>query len=530
MDQIGKQICPLFLTTDGMGLAVTLTRAQLGVEAPQVRVEVHAAGGLPATCIVGLPETVVRESRDRVHAAIMNSGFTYPAGRVVVNLAPADLPKEGGRYDLPIAIGVLAACGSVPLKGLRDLELYGELSLSGELRSVRGLLPAALAARSAAHSIVVPAASCEEVSLTRGVRAFKAHSLIEVCRHLHGDAPLSAVDAANAADNGAWFGPDLNEVYGQAQARRALEVAAAGAHSLLFVGPPGTGKSMLAQRLPGILPPMSDEEALEVAAVHSIAGRPIDPRHWRRRPFRSPHHSASAPALVGGGAHPMPGEISLAHQGVLFLDELPEFSRHVLEVLREPLESGVITIARAAAHLEFPARFQLIAAMNPCPCGHHGDPAGDCNCTADQVQRYRARISGPLLDRLDLHVEVPRVDLAQFRKRGSAGEASALVARRVEHAREVQLRRQGRCNARLDNAGVERHCQTDVPGRALLEQALERFRLSARAHHRILKVARTIADLAGELEIRAERVGEALALRKLDRGRSAGAYCDPATM
>jgi magnesium chelatase family protein len=501
-----------------MGLAVAMSRAQLGVEAPLVWAEVHIGPGLPAFTIVGLPETVVRESRDRVRAAIEHSGFLFPAGRVVVNLAPADLPKGGGRYDLPIAIGILAAMDELPAEALAGKEFYGELSLTGELRAVRGLLPAALGARKAGHALIAPLAGADQVALATGVHALAAGSLLEVRAHLRGETSLPRIDCSMPllADAG---GPDLNEVYGQAQARRALEVAAAGAHSLLFVGPPGTGKSMLAQRLPGILPPMSDEEALEAAAVLSILGRPIIPRLWRRRPFRAPHHTASAPALVGGGSDPRPGEISLAHHGVLFLDELPEFSRHVLEVLREPLESGVITIARAAAHLEFPARFQLIAAMNPCPCGHHGDPAGDCHCTGEQVERYRSRISGPLLDRLDLHVEVPRVDAARWRERGAVGESSATVASRVARAREIQVQRQGTCNARLGNADVERHCRPDAPGRSLLERATERFRLSARAHHRVLKVARTLADLGEEAGIVERHVSEALALRRFDRGR-----------
>jgi magnesium chelatase family protein len=504
-----------------MGLAVALSRVQLGVEAPQVQAEVHLGTGLPVFAIVGLPETVVRESRERVRAAIEHSGFEFPPGRIVVNLAPADLPKSGGRYDLPIAIGILAAKKYVPANALERLELYGELSLTGAVRAVRGLLPAALEARNAANSVIVPAASADQVALATGLRAFAAGNLLEVCAHLRGDTTLPVIDTSTPPPSSAFVGPDLNEVYGQAQARRALEVAAAGAHSLLFVGPPGTGKSMLALRLPGILPPMTDAEALEAAAVLSILGRPIIPRLWRRRPFRSPHHTASAPALVGGGSDPRPGEISLAHHGVLFLDELPEFSRHVLEVLREPLESGVITIARAAAHLEFPARFQLIAAMNPCPCGHHGDPSGDCHCTGEQVERYRSRISGPLLDRLDLHVEVPRVDASYWCQRGSLGESSATVAARVSRAREIQTRRQGVCNSRLANAEVERHCRPDPVGRALLERAMEKFRLSARAYHRILRVARTLADLGEEPSIRERHVSEALSLRKLDRGRLA---------
>jgi magnesium chelatase family protein len=497
-----------------MAIATVLSRAQFGMEAPLVRVEVHLANGLPAFSIVGLPEVVVKESKDRVRAAIANSNFDFPVGRIVVNLAPADLPKEGGRFDLPIAVGILVAAGQLPAKGLERCELYGELSLSGELRMAKGVLPAAVAAGRAEHRLILPKGNAAEARLVSDGRVSAASHLLEVCGHLTGARPLDLLFGLVRPPQRP-ITADLADVRGQEAARRALELAAAGGHSLLFVGPPGTGKSMLAQRLPGILPPMTEAEALEVAAVRSVAGQALDLKEWRVRPFRSPHHTASAIALVGGGTHPRPGEVSLAHHGVLFLDELPEFDRRVLEVLREPLEAGKIAVSRAARQTEFPARFQLIAAMNPCPCGYRGDNEGQCRCTSEQVERYRLRISGPLLDRLDMHLEVPRVDTRSLS--GEKGEASAAVASRVQQARTVQLKRQGVSNAQLDVAGVERHCSLDDEDLRLLERAIQRFRLSARAYHRILKVARTIADLDGSERVSRPHVQEALSLRRLDR-------------
>lgn len=497
-----------------MAIATVLSRAQFGMEAPLVRVEVDLANGLPAFSIVGLPEVVIKESKDRVRAAIANSNFDFPVGRIVVNLAPADLPKEGGRFDLPIAIGILAAAGQLPVRLLDRTEFYGELSLSGELRMAKGVLPAAVAAARAGHLLVLPTGNIAEARLVGEVRMSAASHLLEVCAHLSGAKPLDLMfgQAQPVRRTG---GPDLADVRGQAAARRALEVAAAGGHSLLFIGPPGTGKSMLAQRLPGILPGMSEIEALEVAAIRSVAGQTLDPIEWRVRPFRSPHHTASAIALVGGGAHPRPGEISLAHRGVLFLDELPEFDRRVLEVLREPLETGRIAVSRAARQTEFPASFQLVAAMNPCPCGYRGDAQGQCRCTSEQVQRYRLRISGPLLDRLDMHLEVLRVDSQTMT--AERGEASSAVAARVTQARSLQLDRQGTSNAALDVAGVEVHCRTAAAAHELLERAMQRYRLSARAYHRILKVARTIADLRGADRVGADHLQEAIGLRRLDR-------------
>jgi len=499
-----------------MSLAVVRSRALLGLHAPEVRVEVHVGNGLPAFHIVGLPEAEVRESRDRVRAALLHAGFDFPNRRLTVNLAPADLPKESGRFDLPIAIGILVASGQLPEGPLEELELVGELSLTGAIRPIRGALAMALAVARAERplTLLLPAANGAEAALVDDARLLGAVDLTGVAAHLLGAIPLERISAAPRTSAPTIDG-DFADVKGQAGAKRALEIAAAGGHNLLMVGPPGAGKSLLAQRLPTIQPPLSRDEALETAALASLAGR-FAPADWGRRPFRAPHHGASAAAIVGGGANPRPGEASLAHHGVLFLDELPEFSRAVLEALREPLETGRIGVARAARQVDFPARFQLVAAMNPCPCGYLGDER--CRCTPEQVRRYQARLSGPLLDRIDMLLGVQPIDESTLMRRAD-GEPSAAIAERVARARERQLARQGKPNAHLAPPEIDRHCPLRDDAAALLRQVARRQHWSSRALHRAHKLARTIADLNGDETIDAQQAAEAVAYRRaLDAG------------
>ncbi|MDR3087661.1 MAG: YifB family Mg chelatase-like AAA ATPase [Azoarcus sp.] len=501
-----------------MSLAIVGSRGLDGLGAPPVAVEVHLSGGLPRVTLVGLPDTEVKEAGDRVRAALQNSGFEFPAKRITVNLAPADLPKESGRFDLPIALGILAASNQIPAKALGDCEFAGELSLSGRLRPIRGALAMVLASGKGdkhGSAFVLPRESAREAALAQGTRILAADTLLEVCAHLTGQRLLEECPATDGEAAPDVLPPDLAEVRGQAQAKRALEIAAAGNHSILLAGPPGTGKSMLASRLPGLLPPMTQAAALESAAVLSLVGQ-FKPEHFGRHPYRSPHHTASTAALVGGGSIPRPGEISLAHCGVLFLDEFPEFDRRVLEALREPMESGRIHISRAARQADFPADFQLIAAMNPCPCGYYGDPRGKCRCTPDQVARYRGKLSGPLLDRIDLQIEVPALPPEALQSLPT-GEPSAVVRARVTAAFKRQAERQGKPNARLETREIDLYCQPDEEGAALLRNATTRLNLSARAYHRVLRVARSIADLAGSRAILPTHIAEAIQYRRFTK-------------
>jgi magnesium chelatase family protein len=514
-----------------MSLAVIRSRALVGMAAPPVSVEVHLGMGLPAFHVVGLPEAEVRESRERVRAALLHAGFDFPNRRLTVNLAPADLPKDSGRFDLPIALGILAASGQLPTQALSGIEFVGELSLTGEVRPIRGALAmaAAVARDAGARSLALPAANAAEAALVEGLRILAADTLPRLVAQLRGEAPFDRVDAWRPGDAAAdrpspagapWPGshralanidaPDFAAVKGHRAAKRALEIAAAGSHSLLMLGPPGAGKSLLAGCLPTVLPPMDGDEALEAAAVASLAGR-FHPADWGRRPFRAPHHSASTAALVGGGPNPRPGEISLAHRGVLFLDELPEFGRAALEALREPLETGRIALSRAARQVELPADFQLVAAMNPCPCGYLGEDR--CRCSPERVLRYQARISGPLLDRMDIQIQVRPVD-EQVLTSSSESESSERIRARAAAARDLQVRRQRVPNAALDPAGIDRHCALDGQTLALLHGAARRLRWSSRALHRVIRLARTIADLAGREGIAAVDAAEAIGYRR----------------
>ncbi len=498
-----------------MSLAIIYTRASIGIQAPQINVEVHISNGLPGFVLVGLPEATVKESKDRVRSAIINSGFTFPTKKITVNLSPADLPKEGSRFDLPIAIAILAATEQIPNDNLAKYEFLGELALSGEIKAVKGAIPAAISSKKNNRTLIISIENQSEISLIHHNNTLITHNLLELCQYLYNEINLPSVQYREYKDDDDQLLVNLQDIIGQEHAKRALEIAAAGGHNLLLIGPPGTGKTMLATRLTSLLPPLSDDEALESAAITSLVSTNGSIQNWRIRPFRAPHHSASIAALVGGGSIPKPGEISLAHNGVLFLDELPEFNRKVLDALREPIESGEIVISRANAKVKFPAKFQLIAAMNPSPTGHY---QGTHNrTTPQQIIRYLNRLSGPFLDRFDISIEVPLLPKGTLSQKVTMTESTNKVKRRVIDARKIQIKRNKKLNSQLLPKEIQIHCLLTDEDNDYLEQALIKLGLSARAWHRILKVSRTIADLDCSKNIERKHISEALSYRSMDR-------------